>query len=106
MSDGKSLSGKGKLTEKIINTLQNYFGIAVRQCTGTTFYQLKKAISTVLYHCSDANNLEAHHRFCTKTSDSWCQFQADKYNGASLYKEKPGFPSVICDKIRSVMKIF
>ena len=34
LSDGKSLSGKGRLTEKMINKLQNYFGIAVQQCTG------------------------------------------------------------------------
>ena len=36
LSDGKSLNGKGRLTEKMISKLQNYFGIAVRQCTGTT----------------------------------------------------------------------
>ena len=64
LSDGKSLSGKGRLTEKMINKLQNYFRIAVQQYTGTTVYQLKKAIGAVLYHCSDANNLEAHHQFC------------------------------------------
>ena len=75
LSDGKSLSGKGMLTEKMINKLQNYFGTAVRQYTDTTVYQLKKASGAVLYHCSDANNVEAHQQFCPKTSDSWCQFQ-------------------------------
>ena len=70
LSDGKSLNGKGRLTEKMINKLQSYFGIAVRQCTGTTVYQLEEAIGAVLYHCSDANNLEARHQFCPKTSDS------------------------------------
>ena len=44
LSDGKSLSGKGKLTEKMINKLQNYFGILLWQCTGTTVYLLKEAI--------------------------------------------------------------
>ena len=102
MSDGKSLSGKGRLTEKMINKLKNYFGIALRQCTGTTVYQLRKVIGTVLYHCSDAKNLEACHQFCPKTSDSWCQFQAGKCNGTSQYKEKPGLPSVIRDKIRPI----
>ena len=102
LSDGKSLSRKGRLTEKMINKLQNFFGIAVRQCTVTTVYQLKRAISDVLYHCSDANNLEARHQFCSKTIDSWCQFQADKCNGTSLYKEKPGIPSVTRDKIRPI----
>ena len=65
-------------------------------------YQLKKAIGAVLYHCSDAINLETRHEFCPKASDGWCQFQADKCNGTSLYKEKPGLPSVIRDKIRPI----
>ena len=102
LSDCKSLSGKGRLTEKMINKLQNYFPIAVRNCTGTTIYQLKKAIGAVLYHCSDANNLEARHRFCPKTSGSWCQFQPEKCNGTSLHKEKPGIPSIICEQIRPI----
>ena len=51
-----------------------------------------------MYDFSDDNNLEACHQFCPKTSDSW--FQDDKCNGASLYKEKTGIPSVIHDKIK------
>ena len=47
-SSDKSPLSEGRLTEKMINKLQNYFGIAVRQCTGTTVYQLKKAIGSVL----------------------------------------------------------
>ena len=31
LADGKPLGGKGQLTDKIINELQNYFGIAIRQ---------------------------------------------------------------------------
>ena len=55
-----------------------------------------------MYHYSDANNLQVRHQFCPKTSDSWCQFQSDKCNGTSLYKEKPGIPSVVRDKIRLI----
>ena len=55
-----------------------------------------------MYHCSDASNLEARHQFCPKTSDSWCQFQAEKCNGTNLYKEKRGLPCVIRYKIRPI----
>ena len=34
LSDGKTLSGKGRLTEKVINTLKNYYGMAIRQNKG------------------------------------------------------------------------
>ena len=91
LSDGKSLNGKGRLTEKMINKWQNYFGIAVRQCTGTTVYQLKKAIGAVLYHCSYANNLEARHQFCPKTSNSWCQSRMRNVMEQASIKKSQGF---------------
>ena len=49
----------------------------------------EKTIGAALYHCSDGSNLEARQQFCPKTSDSWCQVQADKCNGRSLYKKPP-----------------
>ena len=63
LSDGKPLTGKGRLTEKVINKLQNYFGIAIRQSTGTTVFELKKAIGAVLYHCTDFTEDETRHQF-------------------------------------------
>ena len=42
LADGKTLGGKGHLTDKVINKLQNNFGITIRQSTGNTVYQLKK----------------------------------------------------------------
>ena len=44
LADGKTLGGKGRLTDNVINKPQNYFGITIRQSTGNTVYQLKKAI--------------------------------------------------------------
>ena len=34
LSDGKIISGKGRLTDKIINKMQNYYGVAIRQNPG------------------------------------------------------------------------
>ena len=102
LSDGKPIGGKGRLTDKMINKLQNYFGIAIRQCTGTTVYELKKAIGVVLFHCSEALDLNTRHSMCPRTSDSWCKFQADKVNNTNLYKYKPGLPAIIRDTIKPV----
>ena len=38
LADGKKLGDKGCLTDKVINKLQNYFGIAIRQSTGNNIY--------------------------------------------------------------------
>ena len=70
LADGKTLSGKGRLTDKVINKLQNYFGIANRQSAGNTVYQLKKVIGAVLFHCSEAADLKTCHQMCPQTADS------------------------------------
>ena len=96
LSDGKTLGGKGRLTEKVINKLQNYFGIAVRQSTGKTVYDMKKAIGAVIFHCSDANDPEVRHRMCLRSHDTWCTFQADKINGTSKYAlTNQAFPQLL-----------
>ena len=49
LSDGKPIGGEGRLTNKMFNKLQNYFGIAIRQCTGTTVYELKKQLGQFFF---------------------------------------------------------
>ena len=102
LADGKALGGKSRLTDKVINKFQNYSGIAIRQSAGNTVYQLKKALGAVLFHCSEAADLETCHQMCSRTSHSWCKYQADKLNNTNTYKEKPGIPAIIREIIRPV----
>ena len=48
-SDRKKISGAGRLTESAINKFQNYFGIAIRQNTNSS-YSMKKCALTSLFH--------------------------------------------------------
>ena len=66
------ISGKGKLTEKIIDSMQNFYGLVIRQ-NCESLYQMKKAIGAILWHCTkfdkddDKNENEGgeyRHRFC------------------------------------------
>ena len=102
LSDGQPIEGEGRLTDKMINKLQNYFGIAIRQCTGTTVYELKKAIGAVLCYWSETSDLKTRHSMCPRTSDSCCKFQANIANNTNLYKYKPGLPANIRDTIKPV----
>lgn len=43
LSDQKLINGRGRLTEKAINTLQNYYGMAIRQNV-SNIYQMKKCV--------------------------------------------------------------
>ena len=56
LSDGKGITGQGRLTENLMNKLQNLYGIALRQNVDKTVHQLKVAVGAVLYHCTEFNN--------------------------------------------------
>jgi len=63
LSDGKVIVGKGRLSNRAINTMQNYYGMAIRQNTDN-LYAMRKAVGAVLYHCSDIKKESIHHHFC------------------------------------------
>ena len=90
------------LQTKKINKLQNYFGIAIRQCCGKSVYEIKKAIGAVLFHCSEASSSDVRHAICPRTFNTWCKYQADKISKTNVYKEKPGLPTVIRDIIKPI----
>ena len=63
----------------MIDKLQNYFGIALRQDI-VNIEAMKFAIMESLYHVCD------YHGDCPKTDDTWCLYQKDKLNGTKNYK--------------------
>ena len=82
LKDGKTLCGR--LADKDINRLQNYFGIAIRtNCHSVVAMQ--KSVGAVLYHCSEANDPDARHMFCDKGEETWCKYQKAKLDDKVLY---------------------
>ena len=103
LSDGKPLIGKGRLTEKIINLLQNYYGMAIRQ-NAKTVPEMRKAIGAVLCHCSESSSEETHHLYCPKDKDTWCKWQNVKLTGENKYNEKLPIPKVIKEILLPIIK--
>lgn len=103
LADGKGISGKGRLTDKAMNTLQNYYGMAIRQNIDN-LYGMKKAIGAVLHHCCDISDETVRHRFCPPTEDSWCKWQSDKLNGKTQYKKKVNLPLAIKEVLLPIFK--
>ena len=58
--------GKGKLTKQVINTLHNYYGIAIRNNKGKTLPEMKAAIAAVILHCVEKEGVsdDKRHKFC------------------------------------------
>ena len=65
LSDGKGISGRGRLTGKVINTLQNHVGMTIRQ-NSNDITEMRNSIIATLYHCSNFQYKESRHLFCSK----------------------------------------
>ena len=56
-----SLSGAGKLTVRTINSMQNYYGKAIRSNSNPT-YAMKKPVGSILWHCTEFGDNDCRHR--------------------------------------------
>ena len=52
--DGKGLAGRSRLTDKCINSLQNYYSMAIRNAD--SLYAMKRIDWAVSFHCSHISN--------------------------------------------------
>ena len=86
----KGLGGKGRLTDAVVDKLQNYYGIAVRSNIGD-LKGMQSAINAALFHVA-SSKVNNYHDHCPVGPNSWCTFQNDKVNGTNQYKPGPGLP--------------
>ena len=96
--ENPGMGGRGKLTDGIIDKLQNYYGIAIRANVGD-LAGMKKAIHASLMHCVSSESRPLHDH-CPTGSTSWCRYQQDKANRTSLYEHGPGLPVQIIGKLK------
>ena len=85
---GKGIGGgKGRLIDKVINTLQNHYGMAIPKNTDNV-YAMRKAVAALLHHSTNDPDSEKRHSFCPRRPDSRCKHQKDKITGEETYKQK------------------
>ena len=92
----KGLGGRGRLTDAKIDTLQNYFGIALRQNVGN-LDSMRKACLASMYHVC------GYHDSCPRSPDTWCQYQKDKLENTNSYLSKGDLP---IDVRKAILPIF
>ncbi|GFU61754.1 uncharacterized protein TNCV_4612311 [Trichonephila clavipes] len=69
LSDGKTIRGKGRLTDSLINKLAHYYGNAIR-CNSTSVKEMWKAIWAVWGHSCSTDD-EPMHWFCPTNPNTW-----------------------------------
>ena len=99
LADGKTIGGAGRLTDKMINSLQNYYGDAIRKNKGDV-QAMMKGVQATLLHCNSTNEQPRHH-LCPVGPDSWCKWQVAQATG-KVYNHKEPLPDAIVQLIRPI----
>lgn len=103
LSDGKPISGKGRLTPAVIKTLTTYYGNAIRANKDSPA-EMRRAIWAIWMHkisCDEKPN----HVFCPSGDDSWCPYQKAVALGTEgSYKHKNNIPPAIMEAIKPAFK--
>ncbi|GFV47129.1 uncharacterized protein TNCV_1630731 [Trichonephila clavipes] len=69
LSDGKTIGGKGRLTDAIISKLTTFYGNAIR-ANSHNVNEMRQAVWAVWAHTSSTDD-EPKHWFCPKGKNSW-----------------------------------
>jgi hypothetical protein len=103
LSDGKGISGVGRLTDKFVNKLQQYYGNAIRS-NCSDLKSMKDAVWAI-YHHSKSTDEKHNHTLCPKGEGSWCKYQKAVVDGTELnFKHgKKEVPPVV---IKATKKVF
>ena len=96
LSDGKGISGKGRLTTGKMDVLQNYYGLAIRGNLDSV-EEMGKAVKASLFHVASTEDNPQHH-LCPKGKGSWCGYQRD----SKTYKHKNGIPKPIVELVEPI----
>lgn len=94
----KGLGGKGKVTDKFIDKLQNYYGIAIRSNVGN-LKEMQSAVIAAFFHCCSGGKKNMHGQ-CPVGPNSWCKFQRALYDGHQICDKSPGLPDSVVNIIK------
>lgn len=72
LGDGKKLSGQNLLTDKRINTIQSYYGKAIRENKGD-LQGMRKAVWAIYCHIGPSDE-KPEHRLRPVGKSSWCKY--------------------------------
>ena len=103
LDDGKGLGSIGRLTDKVIDKMQNHYGSAIRGNKGK-LDQMHDAIQAILKHMvkEEGKSLEEQHDLCPKDNLTWCKFWQDAKNKTATYSVEHRLPSVFFNLLKPI----
>ena len=97
LTDGKTVGDRGRLTDAVVDKIQNYYGVAIMQ----------NAIWVIYFHMimgPSNETLNKQHQYCPVTPNSWCKYQVDQINGASFHNQQNCLSPVFRSELHYILK--
>lgn len=103
LSDGKSLTGKNRLTTAAVQKIQTFYGLAIRRNTHSV-QAMRQAVWALYSHVMSTNEKPVH-ILCPEDEDTWCKYNRSKLE-KTVYDHNKHFhlPQVIMEHIKPVFK--
>ena len=102
LDDGKPSGGRGRLTDNVIDSMQVYYGKAIRNNTHSV-KAMQDAIWAIWYHMQSTDQNPDHSR-CTVCEDSWRGFQRDVAKKTKTNTQKNPIPKAVASAIYLVFE--
>lgn len=96
LEDKKPLGGRGRLTQKEVDSLQVYYGKAIRQ-NNSSVDAMRTAIWAIYFHKLSTDDNPCHY-LCPK--DGWCKYNIDKQS----YNHKNSLPDAVMNAIKPTFR--
>lgn len=91
LSDGKGLKGAGRVTDKVIDLLQGYYGATIR-ANQSDLNGMRRAVWAIWYH-KNSTDAEPEHDLCPFPPNTWCPFRKAEIEGTlDTYSLKSSIP--------------
>ena len=101
LADGKTIGGRGRLSDSVIKKIQRCYGFAIRQNVleeenatekqkEISIYSMKKNIIGILHHMINKKDLAQQYLYGPRGSESWCAWQRDVAGDSKYTKTSQG----------------
>ncbi|GFV29736.1 uncharacterized protein TNCV_1925611 [Trichonephila clavipes] len=105
LSDGKTIGGKGRLTDAIISKLTTFYGNEI-QTNSHNVNEKRRAVWAVWAHTFNTDD-EPKHCFCPKGKNSWCKYNISAHhNTVNEFSHKNTLAKAVFEVIKPVFNDF
>jgi len=106
LRDGKTIGGRGRLTDQLMNIMQNYFGLALRNNLSSV-EEMQRAVLAILYHRASSDKNPMHQYLLNLQTDitiGWLSSHQSKTNEWPVETNKAGQTCVAASELRHFVK--